>query len=164
MKGIKCMAYCSNCGSEVKADYDFCPKCGNAIVKISESEECSNYYDTEKYKICGKCNEKMPEDAFYCLICGNTFDIQKTDYEDVSKERNKTEKVERPIEASEGVWKNKWISLVLCIFFGVFGLHRFYEEKRITGFIYLFTFGIFGMGCFFDIILILTKTNPYRVK
>ena len=57
-----------------------------------------------------------------------------------------------------------YFALILCLFFGVFGVHRFYEEKRVTGFLYLFTFGLFGYGVVIDFILLLTKTNPYRVK
>ncbi len=33
--------------------------------------------------------------------------------------------------------KNKWITLLLCLFFGAFGVHRFYEKKIFTGIIYV---------------------------
>jgi len=41
------------------------------------------------------------------------------------------------------------------IFLGYLGAHRFYEGKVILGIIYLFTFGLFGIGWFIDIIRIL---------
>lgn len=156
------MAYCARCGTEIYAEYEFCPECGNMISR-SKGNRSANTCD-EKYKVCENCGEEMPDDAFYCLRCGNTFDNE--DVFDVIKHRAmKMEKhPQKVLSISEGVWKNKWVSLILCIFLGMFGMHRFYEEKRITGFLYLFTFGIFGIGWFFDIILLLTKTNPYRVK
>ena len=58
---------------------------------------------------------------------------------------------------------NKWTAFVLCIFLGYLGAHRFYEGKAILGIIYLFTFGLFGIGWFIDIIRILCKPNPYAV-
>ena len=59
--------------------------------------------------------------------------------------------------------KNKWISLLLCIFLGYIGAHKFYEGKILFGIIYLLTFGVFGIGVILDTILILLKPNPYSV-
>lgn len=41
-----------------------------------------------------------------------------------------------------------WIFLT---FLGVFGVHRFYMEKWITGIIYLVTGGLFGLGWLYDL-------------
>lgn len=153
------MAYCANCGTELQDGFEFCPECGQAV-----SNKLSSTY-TGKLKTCRNCGEQMPEDAFYCLSCGMTFDGQGIDFEEAKRRVINTGKSQKQtMDISVGIWKNKWVSLILCIFFGVFGIHRFYEEKKVTGFIYLFTFGLFGLGWFFDIILIATKTNPYRVK
>jgi TM2 domain-containing membrane protein YozV len=32
----------------------------------------------------------------------------------------------------------------------VFGIHRFYQGKIISGLVYLFTVGIFGLGILYD--------------
>ena len=45
-------------------------------------------------------------------------------------------------------------ALLLCIFLGEFGIHRFYVGKIGTGILYLFTLGLFGVGWIVDIILI----------
>lgn len=51
--------------------------------------------------------------------------------------------------------KSKIVALLLCIFFGYLGIHRFYVGKVGTGIIYLFTGGLFGIGWFIDIIFII---------
>jgi TM2 domain-containing membrane protein YozV len=38
------------------------------------------------------------------------------------------------------------IAWVLLTFVGVFGIHRFYQEKWLSGALYLFTAGVFGLG------------------
>lgn len=51
---------------------------------------------------------------------------------------------------------NKWCIFVLCVILGIFGVHRLYLKKKATGFIYLFTFGLFGVGWVFDLVMIAT--------
>lgn len=51
-----------------------------------------------------------------------------------------------------------WIvTLLLCIFLGEFGIHRFYAGKIVMGLVYLFTGGLFGVGWIIDIIFIACK-------
>lgn len=50
--------------------------------------------------------------------------------------------------------KSKMVALLLCIFLGFFGAHRFYVGKIGTGILYLFTYGLLGIGWIIDIILI----------
>lgn len=57
--------------------------------------------------------------------------------------------------------KNKWVAFLLCLFFGVIGAHKFYEGRILLGIVYLFTMGLFGIGIFFDLIVLLFKPNPY---
>ena len=51
--------------------------------------------------------------------------------------------------------KSKFVALLLCIFFGVLGSHRFYVGKFGTGLIWLFTLGFFGIGWILDLIMII---------
>ena len=46
---------------------------------------------------------------------------------------------------------------------GYFGAHKFYEGKVGMGVLYLFTLGLFGIGWFVDLIVLLTKPNLYYV-
>ena len=54
--------------------------------------------------------------------------------------------------------KSKVTALILCIFFGEFGVHYFYAGRIIMGIVYLFTLGFFGIGWFIDIIRIACGT------
>lgn len=53
--------------------------------------------------------------------------------------------------------KSKTTDLLLCIFLGTLGVHRFYEGKIGTGILWLCTLGLCGIGWIVDIILIVTN-------
>jgi len=57
--------------------------------------------------------------------------------------------------------KNKWISFLLGLFFGIWGIHKFYEGRILLGIVYLFTMGLFGLGVTIDLIVLFFKPNPY---
>ena len=62
---------------------------------------------------------------------------------------------------------NTKTDFILCLFFGYFGVHKFYERKWLTGILYLFTFGIFFIGWIYDCINIgnkLFKKTNYTAK
>jgi TM2 domain-containing membrane protein YozV len=50
--------------------------------------------------------------------------------------------------------KGKITALLLCIFLGTLGVHRFYVGKVGTGIIWLLTLGLLGIGVIVDIIMI----------
>lgn len=52
--------------------------------------------------------------------------------------------------------KNLKIDIILCMFLGYFGVHKFYEGKIGMGILYIFTFGLFGIGTYIDLIKLLT--------
>ena len=43
------------------------------------------------------------------------------------------------------------VAWILLTFFGLFGIHRFYMGKVVTGIVYLLTGGLFGIGWLFDL-------------
>lgn len=43
-----------------------------------------------------------------------------------------------------------WIKFIICLLFGIFGVHKFMEKKIGMGVLYLFTAGLFGLGWLYD--------------
>ena len=108
-------------------------------------------------KFCKFCGGKIPYDAIVCTLCGRQVEELSNSKFNINNVNNAT------ISNRDSNIKNKWISLLLCVFLGYLGAHKFYEGKILFGLIYLFTFGIFGIGVIIDSILILLKPNPYLV-
>lgn len=58
--------------------------------------------------------------------------------------------------------KNPIVELLLCVFLGYFGVHKFYIGKKGMGILYLFTFGLGGLGWIFDIVILSVKVIRKR--
>jgi len=56
------------------------------------------------------------------------------------------------------------LTWILLTFFGVLGFHRFYMGKWISGFIYLFTVGLFGFGVLYDFLNVNSQVELENVK
>ena len=59
--------------------------------------------------------------------------------------------------------KSKWVAILLCLFGGYFGAHKFYEGRMLAGILYLFTGGLFLIGAVLDFLALLGKPDPYVV-
>jgi hypothetical protein len=58
-------------------------------------------------------------------------------------------------ESSGLTTDNTWlVTLLLCLFVGFLGIHRFYVGKSGTGFLQIITFGGFGLWVLIDLIMI----------
>ena len=55
-------------------------------------------------------------------------------------------------EKSELEWL---MAFLLCLFGGMLGLHRFYAGRHLTGFLFLISLGLVGIGYAIDFIMIL---------
>ena len=51
--------------------------------------------------------------------------------------------------------KSRFIDALLCACFGIIGIHKFYEGKIGMGILYIFTGGLFTIGVFVDLVMIL---------
>lgn len=60
-----------------------------------------------------------------------------------------SEEAERRYQPREVDYSVAWI---LLVFLGIFGIHRLYMGKIITGVIYLLSGGLFGIGYIYDIV------------
>ena len=55
------------------------------------------------------------------------------------------------------------LAWVLLMFVGLFGVHRFYQGKLVTGVLYLLTGGLFGIGLIYDILTLNEQVNEINV-
>ncbi|MCD7722613.1 MAG: NINE protein [Clostridiales bacterium] len=116
---------------------------------------------------CSKCGAQIDDQAVVCPQCGvPTSNYHQAPAEPVQQPTinivNTNSNVNTNV-AGAGKPKNKWAALLLCIFLGGIGAHKFYEGKIGMGILYLCTGGLFGIGWVVDIIRIALKPNPYYV-
>ena len=118
--------------------------------------------NTGNTKICQHCGETIPADAVLCTHCGRQVGQVTApqpqvviNNSNVNTNNNNIGMLKKP--------KNKWTALLLCLFLGGVGAHKFYEGKVGMGILYILTIGLFGIGVVVDLIAILFKPNPYYV-
>ena len=112
-------------------------------------------------KLCKHCNETIDKDCVICPKCGKQ--VEEIHQPNIVINNTNTNTNTNVVGAKVGKEKNKWVAFLLCLFLGVFGIHRFYEGKIGTGILWLCTAGLFGIGWLIDLIIIITKPNPYYV-
>ena len=120
----------------------------------------------EEAKFCKHCGEQIDKECVVCPKCGKQVEELKSSDKNIIINNSASSSASASASVTPNIViggrpKNKWISLLLCIF-TVCG-HKFYEGKFLMGVLYLFTFGLFGIGWIIDIISIIMKPNPYYV-
>lgn len=119
-------------------------------------------------KFCKHCGEKIPVDAVLCTKCGRQVEELKQSSSNVQpsiviNNANANSNVNNVGTGGVGRQKNKWIAILLCIFLGAVGGHRFYEGKIPSAILYILTLGLGGIGIVVDFFILLFKPNPYYV-
>ena len=89
---------------------------------------------------CTHCGKELADTAFMCPNCGAPT--------------RKAQSV--PQARPENVSEKDWLTtLLLCLFFGCFGIHNFYSGRTVAGVVQLLTLGCCGIWTLIDFILIL---------
>lgn len=149
---------CPECGQEMSDQAESCPHCG---------------YKIEQTKFCKYCGEKVPIDSVICTKCGRqiedtnsgggiTINNAATSSASASASAAATATAPEPEPRKKEI--NKTTALLLCIFLGYFGAHKFYEGRIGLGILYVLTWGLLGIGWIADVIIIAMKPNPYYVE
>ncbi len=84
---------------------------------------------------CRSCGAIVKKEAEICLKCGVR---------------------QRPAPIVSDISSNWLAILLLCLFLGSLGVHRFYVGKIGTGLLMLLTLGGFGVWTIIDLVLIIT--------
>lgn len=124
----------------------------------------SGYSGATKY--CKHCGRQIPAAAVVCVHCGcQVEDLHYASQPNVIINNNNTNtNTNNSAPFAAGLQpRNKWVAFLLCLFLGYLGAHKFYENKIGMGILYIFTAGLFGIGWFIDLIVLLFKPNPYYV-
>lgn len=141
--------FCAKCGAEISQEAKVCSKCGAL---------------QDGTMFCKHCGEVIDKDCIVCPRCGKQVgEIRSEQPNIVINNTNDNKSSAFAVSGGYRRVKNKWVSFFLCLFLGFLGAHKFYEGKNGMGILYVLTIGLFGIGWFVDLIIILLKPNPYFV-
>ena len=118
--------FCPNCGASLEEGVKFCANCGKQIQEATQQQPVQQPIQQPQTQSTSQA------------VAVNVVVPQQPVYAQ-----------QPPSPHSRGV------ALILCIFLGYLGLHRFYVGNVGMGLVYLFTLGFFGFGPFIDFFSIL---------
>ena len=107
---------------------------------------------------CRNCGAQIDDKAVICVHCGVSTKDQPQNAQYHQQPVINIVNTNTNTNRNSGyiyVRKNKWVAFFLCLFLGCFGVHRFYVGKSGTGILWLCTMGMFTIGWFIDLLLIL---------
>jgi TM2 domain-containing membrane protein YozV len=98
----------------------------------------------------------------YCSRCGQTLAPEPEELR--PPEPPPQPQYDRRSDGGEDVAAGVAYGLWALCMLGVAGIHRFYLRKYITGTIWLFTWGLLGIGQFIDLFLIPGMVDERRMR
>ena len=101
---------------------------------------------------CEYCGTPLPYDVDRCPGCGARCEIVKDPAKTTFSERINvaTDKLAKKLSANNNRAARAIAMFVVCLCFGVIGVHRFMEGKIVTGLLWMFTGGLFLVGYIVD--------------
>ena len=142
-------------------------------IRTEIQEEHASPLDTQptpqEQKFCKHCGQRIAKDAVICVHCGRQVEELGTkgkEQPNIVITNTNTNANTNTVHVAAGALKkekNKWVALLLCLFLGIVGGHKFYEGKIGMGILYIFTLGLAWIGVLVDLIVLLFKPNPYYV-
>ena len=142
----------------------------NVMPNYAGQQQAQQNMQAQKY--CKWCASGVAYDAVICPNCGRQIEELKQTNGNMGMPMNYGQPQVIINNSNNNVanpygyvppygLKDKGVALLLSFFFGWFGAHKFYEGKVIMGLIYLFTFGLFGIGNLIDFLVLLGKPKKY---
>ena len=141
-----------------------CQSCGTKYVNEATTRSAPQFAPRMNELIfCRHCGSRIHSSCAVCPKCGGPQVATRVNPQPQIVITNNIAPQPAVKTVSAGTPKDKTVALLLCFFLGGLGAHKFYEGKTGMGILYLFTFGLFGIGWLVDLITLLTKPNPYYV-
>ena len=139
---------CPDCGKVVSDRLSKCPHCGSQISNAkkypqfygnAESEQ-PLYQNRDNQKFCKHCGQLIDKDCIICPKCGKQVEELKGNEPNIvinNTSNSSSNAVAYAVNnGNNGISpKSRLITLLLCLFLGMFGAHRFYTGKIISGII-----------------------------
>lgn len=125
---------------------------------VNENEEIPAKIVGGKYKEYDILEEKVitEDTGIYGIRINYITDEEKKETENIKKEmEQKRIVVEKENKAKQT--KSIIVELIICIFLGIIGGHKFYKGNIKMGILYLFTSGLLGIGWIIDIIKLINN-------
>lgn len=137
------MNTCPNCGHPVSENQNFCGNCGFSAA--AQQQQAQYQQQQAQYQ---------QQQAQYQQ--NNTYQ-QPPQYADNAYAQNQYNAPPAYAQSAEPVSpKSRLVALLLCMFVGFLGVHRFYVGKTGTGILWLLCCGVGGFGQLVDLIMIAT--------
>ena len=141
-----------------------CSQCGKKglflpLNNLGHCEECIKKNKAERDELKAEQDEREAK-QIKCEAAQDVPLIAETEItDDEAEKKEEVENMENTGVRKPNVSEKSWITtLLLCIFLGGLGIHRFYVNKPLTGVVWLLTLGCFGIGTIIDICSIASGT------
>ncbi len=121
--------------------------------------KCPNCGASGQSGVCVYCDTPLGGGAAQTVIINNYYYDDKEEgasrspYEKAAEGAQAHGAGAAPVASPSTSPKSRLVLLLLCLFFGFWGVHRFYAGRWIIGLLFVFTLGGLGIAWIIDILL-----------